>query len=155
MSSFGRDSETWSDGIVPLATHTLLFDVELLHLRIGHLLSFLKGSIQPSSPNRQPGLGGGAAYIVEHDVQVAQRLARPIQADLAKEPMLDGIPFRTPRGIMAHGHAESIAIAELLLQVELKAARPTAETLSGICLRMPASLRNEMEFHWNSEKSKK
>jgi hypothetical protein len=37
---------------------------------------------------------------------------------LAKEPMLDGIPFRTPGGIMTNGHAEPIAIAELLLQVE-------------------------------------
>jgi hypothetical protein len=132
LSGRGKDSETWSNSIVPLATHALLCDVELLHLVIGHLLPFLKGSIQPSSSNRQPGLSGGAANIVEHDVQVAQRFARPIQADLAKEPMLDRMPFRTPSGIMAHGHAESIAITELLLQMELKAASPRAITASGI-----------------------
>lgn len=111
----------------------MLFEVELLHLVIGDLLPFLTSSVSASSMHPQPGLGGGTANILEHGVQTAQRLARPIQADLTKEPMLDGIPFRTPGRIMADGHAESIAITERLLQLELKAARPTAIAASGIC----------------------
>lgn len=47
--------------------------------------------------------------------------------------MLDRIPFGTASGIVAHSHTESIAIAELLLQMQLKAARPTAITVSGVC----------------------
>jgi hypothetical protein len=39
-SSLGKVSETRPDGIVPRATHALVFDVELLHLDIGNLLSF-------------------------------------------------------------------------------------------------------------------
>ena len=38
-------SETWMDGRVPLATHAVLFDVELLHVVIRHFLAFLKGSV--------------------------------------------------------------------------------------------------------------
>ncbi len=34
---------------------------------------------------------------------------------------------------MAHGHAQPVAIAELLLQVEFKAARACSITTSGIC----------------------
>jgi hypothetical protein len=54
LSSLGKDSETWSDRIVPLTTHALLFDVELLYLVIGHLLPFLKGRLtkRPESSTR-------------------------------------------------------------------------------------------------------
>ena len=75
-----------------------MFDIELLHLVIRDLLPLLEGSIYQRGPNRQPGLGSGATHRIEHGVQAAQRLARPIQAKLAKEPMLDGIPFRAPGG---------------------------------------------------------
>ena len=113
-------------------THALVFKVELLHLLIGHFLSFLKDAVEHRRLNRQAGLGGGAPDVVEHEVQTAQRLAGPIQTDLTKEPMLDGIPFRAAGGIMAHRHAQSIAIADLFLQVQLKTTSARAETLSGI-----------------------
>ncbi len=45
VSRFRRARETWSDRIVPLATHAVLLDVESLHLVIGDLLPFLKGPI--------------------------------------------------------------------------------------------------------------
>jgi hypothetical protein len=93
---------------------------------------FSKVPVFASCSNRQASLGGSAANRVEHDLQAAQGLACPIQADLAKEPMLNRIPFRTPGGIMTHGHAQSVAIAELLLQVEFKAARAYSITASGI-----------------------
>ncbi len=45
VSRLGKDSETWSNGVVPLTTYALLFDVELLHVVIGHFLPFLKSSV--------------------------------------------------------------------------------------------------------------
>src|SRR5947209_3025528 len=121
-----------SDGVVPLATDAVVFDIELLHLSIGHLLSFRIGAIQQSGPYPQPGAGDRAAHRAEHRVQTPQWLTSPVQTDLAEQPMLNGIPFGASSGIVAHGHGESIAIAHLLLQVLLKAARPTAITTARI-----------------------
>lgn len=33
-SDLGKGSEMWSDRVVPLTTHNVMFNVELLHLRI-------------------------------------------------------------------------------------------------------------------------
>lgn len=46
--------------------------------------------------------------------------------------MLDGIPFRAPCEIVADFYRESMAVAELFLQMLLKAARPAAITASCI-----------------------
>jgi hypothetical protein len=81
VSSPGKDSETWSDRSVPLAIHALLSVVEVLHVVIGHLVPFLKGSVSPSGPNRQPGLDGSATKSMEQGVQTAQRLSGSIQAE--------------------------------------------------------------------------
>jgi hypothetical protein len=117
-----------SDCVVPLATDAVVFDIELLHLSIGHLLPFHIDPIQQSGSYPQPRSGDRAANRVEHRVQTPQWLACPVQTDLAEQPMLNGIPFGAPSGIVADGYGESIAIAHLLLQVLLKAARPTAIT---------------------------
>jgi hypothetical protein len=121
------------DRIVPLATDAVVFDIELLHLSIRNLLPFLIGAIQQSGSYPQLRLGERATKRGEHGVQTAEWLACPVETDLAEQPVFDRIPFGTPGGIVAHRHAESIAIAQLLLQLLLKAARPTAETLARIC----------------------
>lgn len=84
----GKDSDTRSDRIVPGATYALVFDFELLHLSSRNLLSFLIGAIQQSDPYRQLGTRGRATNRVEHCIQTAQGLARPIQADLAETLMI-------------------------------------------------------------------
>lgn len=45
MSSLGRGGVAWADRVVPLATLAVVFDVELLYLLIGHLLSFCIGAL--------------------------------------------------------------------------------------------------------------
>jgi hypothetical protein len=81
VSSPGKDSETWSDRRGPLAPPALLSVVEVLHVVIGLLLPFLKESVSPSGPNRQPGLDGSATKSMEQGVQTAQRLSGSIQAE--------------------------------------------------------------------------
>lgn len=122
-----------SDRVVPLATEAVVFDIELLHLSIGNLLPFLVGAIQQSGPHPQTAVSRRATNKVEHGVQTPQWLACPVQTDLAEQPMFDRIPFGTPGGIVADRHGESIPIAHLLLQLLLKAARPTAITATCIC----------------------
>lgn len=56
----GKESDTWLDGVVLRATPALVFNVELPHLSIGNLLSFLIGAIQQSGPYHQPGTRGRA-----------------------------------------------------------------------------------------------
>ena len=48
----------------------------------------------------------------------------PIICDWAKEAMLDGIPFRSPRWIMAHANANSVLLAELVVKIILPQSHP-------------------------------
>ncbi len=143
-----KDSDTWSDDIVPLTTLAQVFDVELLHLGIRHLLSFYIDTIQQSRSDGQSCPSGRPTKIGKHRVQTAQRLARPIPTDLAEQAMLDGIPFGAPGRIVANRHSQPIAVAHLCLQWVLQAAWTTPIAATGIRQdQEPGGLRKPLAAH--------
>lgn len=64
----------------------------------------------------ETGLGGSRANEVEHRLEAVQRLACPMFADLAKEPVFDRIPLGSSRRKMAYGHGQTKPISHLLLK---------------------------------------
>ena len=55
------------------------------------------------SGNRQAGLSSGGADEVEDLLMAVEWFASPVFGDLGKETMLDGIPFRSPGGVVGDG----------------------------------------------------
>lgn len=60
--------------------------------------------------DHQSGSGGCVASQLDDPFVIAQRLAPPMLADLAKKTMLDRIPFGGARWIMANGDTDLITI---------------------------------------------
>ncbi len=56
----------------------------------------------------------------------------PVLADLAKETMVYGVPFRTAWRIMAYGHLKPITVGQLCLQALLPGTAAVAVTSPGI-----------------------
>ena len=55
------------------------------------------------SVDRQAGLSSGGANEVENLLIAVERFAGPVLGDLREEPMLDGVPFRSSRGVVGDG----------------------------------------------------
>jgi hypothetical protein len=55
------------------------------------------------SVDRQAGLSSGGANEVEDLVIAVERFAGPVLGDLREKPMLDGVPFRSSRGVVSDG----------------------------------------------------
>ena len=72
----------------------------------------------------QAGLGFGFLNQAQDGLVTVQRLACPMFADLAEETMLDGIPFGSAGGEVAHGHLQIKAIGDLLLEGPFPGAHP-------------------------------
>lgn len=80
----------------------------------------------------QSGLGSGAANESQKDVQRRENIARPGRRDLTEEPMLDGIPFRGARRIVADGDLATGLIGEFL-QAFLE--HPRSRTVAATAIR--------------------
>lgn len=74
------------------------------------------------SVNLKTGLGCCGPYIVEHGAESQQRLALPILADFRKESVLNRVPFRSARRIVAKGDSYLMRLAELAMQAPLENA---------------------------------
>ena len=81
----------------------------------------------------QSGRRARSPDISQHNFQSPQWLSLPVLADEAEQPVLDRIPFRTPRWIVTDGHCQTKLIAELLLKAELPCPRPAAVAPATIC----------------------
>ncbi len=55
------------------------------------------------SGDGQAGLSSGGTNEVENLLIAVERFAGPVLGDLRKETMLDGIPFRSPGGVVGDG----------------------------------------------------
>lgn len=83
-------------------------------------------------PHRQTGLGRRVGNVVSHQIKGPQRTPRPGSADLAEQAMLNRVPFRGARGIMAHRDGQSQPICELHLELLLPDARAGAVAAAAI-----------------------
>ena len=94
--------------------------------RVRDLFACLKDAFKQVCRDREPSLGGRAADQPQHRLPGAPRLASPIDTDLAKQAMLDGIPLRAARRIMTHRDAQTQGIAQVALYLGLPQVRTTA-----------------------------
>ena len=63
------------------------------HLRIAHAFSGLISPALEHGLDLQSGASGRTRDAVAHLIEAAQRLARPVDADVAEEPVLDRVPL--------------------------------------------------------------
>src|SRR6267142_6942174 len=88
--------------------------VERAHFLVAHLEPLFVGSWVHVGIDGETGFRGGPTHKPENPSQGPQWVASPVAADLAEDPMLDGIPLRRSTGIMAHRDGEARVIGELL-----------------------------------------
>ena len=78
-------------------------EIQSIHYCVGDFLTGWVDVGDQDSLDGETGLGRGLTDIVEHKVKGAQGTTGPSFADLAKETMLNRIPFGGTRRIMTDG----------------------------------------------------
>lgn len=108
-------------------------DIQQVHFFVGRCLTFLVDFGVEFRRHRQSCFGLGGRDVVQSHLVGLERHALPVPADLAEQSMLDGIPFGGPWRIVTDGDAQSVLIAEFLLQIALPdlAARTVGSTRVG------------------------
>jgi hypothetical protein len=94
----------------------MVLDIECCHIGIGNRLASRIIARIEDRLHDQASRGLRAANESQHGVPGSQRHAGPVAANLAEEAMLDRVPLRESRWVMAHGDGQAEAIAELDLQ---------------------------------------
>ena len=102
------------------------------------------GTVRSPSANRtrahaQPGRRACGAQVFQDGLEAVERASRPVLADFAEQAVFDRIPFRRGRGVVGHGHAQAVAVAEAMLQVEFPGARRAAVAAAAVSVvsRLP------------------
>ncbi len=84
------------------------------------------------SGDRQAGLSSGGANEVEDLVIAVEWFPGPVLGDLREETMLDGVPFRSSRGVVGDGEGQAVGIGQLGLELGFPRAATIAVTAAGI-----------------------
>src|SRR6202521_5543599 len=116
------------DGVVPARLGVMRADVERRHLGVGDRPSLRVLPVDEVSSDPQSGLGSCGCDVVDDRLVAVERSPRPILADLAEEPVLDGVPLRSPGGIVADGDLEAMWVTQALLDRVLEG--PVAGTVA-------------------------
>ena len=96
------------ESVVPLRQSWVFEKVELGHHGIGDFdLSGVVLRIQGAF-DLQTGLGSRFSNQAHNRWVIGQRLAGPVLADPAKEPVLDRVPLGCSGGIMTDGHSQLV-----------------------------------------------
>ena len=106
--------------------------IQCLHHGVSNLFAFLEATLKHVCQDLETALGGRTANQSQHGLKGAQGLSSPIDTNLAKQAMLDGIPLRAACGIMTHRDTQTQGIAQLALQLFFPKARTTAVTAARI-----------------------
>jgi hypothetical protein len=107
-------------------------ETEFFHRLIRDPLAGFIAAASQHGINRQSRTRRRSSNIPDRRLEAVQGLARPIQADVAEQAMLDGIPFRTAAWIMADRHLQARFITEVLLELSLPDPRTAAIRAAGI-----------------------
>ena len=89
--------------------------IQRLHHGVSNLFAFLEDALKHVCQDLETALGGRTANQSQHGLKGSQGLSSPIDTNLAKQAMLDGIPLRAARWVMANGDRQPKAIAQLHL----------------------------------------
>ena len=107
--------------------------LQLLHLLVGDFDAFGVVGVHQVGVDFEASRGAGGAGVVEDRLVAVEGTAGPVLADLAEQPMLDGVPLRRRCRVVTDGHSEPVPVAQSLLQAELPGAgaRPVAAAAIG------------------------
>jgi hypothetical protein len=106
--------------------------MQCLHDGIGDPLARFVDALEQAGGDPQARSGRGITQIAEHRLKGPQGLARLLETDLAEQAMLNRVPLRAAGWIVAHGHAQAQAVAELALELCFPQAEPTSITAPSV-----------------------
>jgi hypothetical protein len=103
-----------------------MLELQRFHHGVGDPLANLIAARQQTGGNLQPCPGSCVPDIAEQDLESTQGLASPIEADLTEQAMLNRVPLRAARRVMADRHRQAEPVTQLALQLLFPQARVTA-----------------------------
>jgi len=106
-NNFAFYSGAGMDGVIPLRADLVGGDGQELHFGGGIVAFAQRRRSSRRCRNAQTGFRRRGADEVEDGLVGAQRLAFPVLADFRQEPMLDGVPLRGARWIVADGDGDT------------------------------------------------
>src|SRR5258705_8308609 len=119
------------DGVVPAGTAAMMLDPQICNLRSGYLLPLGIRALPPLRRDPQSRPRRRSAHEAQQHRRALQRDARPVGADRSKQAMLDWVPLRGPRRVVAHHHRQPVAVRHYLLQTLLPQPRDEASRRDG------------------------
>jgi len=111
------------NGVIPLRTDGVAGEVESLELGIADTLADGIGFLKVCGGHLQARSRGRVADEAKQHGECAQHVSRPSRRDLAEQAMLDGIPLRRSRRIVADGDFQPGFVREILESL-LETPRP-------------------------------
>ena len=100
-------------------------DVEAFHLGFADLDALLIAARVECALDGQTGFGRRRADQLDHGKAIRERPATPVLRDVAEQPMLDFVPLRRARRIVADVDHESRLVGQFL-QLDLPEPHPRA-----------------------------
>ena len=118
--------------VVPRAERVVFNKVEFTHLCLGNPDSCVVIAWSQIGGNGETGVGLGCTDEIEHGVDVGERLASPVSADLAEQAVFDRVPLGSAGRVMTHGHGEAEAVANPILEIFFPSAATPAVASASI-----------------------
>jgi hypothetical protein len=84
------------------------------------------------SANRQAGLSFRRANELQDFLVAVEGFAGPVLGDLGEEPVLNGVPFGSARGIVGNGESQPERVGQLRLKFGFPSAASSAITAAGV-----------------------
>ena len=102
------------DRVVPLGMELVAANVESFHLGVADFDAFVVGSSVERTLDAQPGFGCCGGDEFDHGHSADKRAGAPVLRDVAEKAVLDPVPLRYARRIVADMDGETYLIGKLL-----------------------------------------
>jgi hypothetical protein len=114
LNNYRVTPATWADRVVQFRMPRIGLYIERCHFRFGHPYRFGIAFFVQFAAHRLARLGRGGGDQFDDREAADERLAAPCLGDVAEHAMLDLVPFRCPRWIMAYLQDQPGFIGQLL-----------------------------------------
>ena len=99
-----------------MAERVVFNEMEFAYFRLGELDSCVVFAWKQICGDAEASVGFRCADKVEHGFHIGERLASPVSGNLAKQAVLDRIPFGSAGWVMAHSDSETERNANSVLK---------------------------------------
>jgi len=83
-------------------------------------------------PDFEAGCGGGALDVFGHQFHGSERMTSPLNTDEAEQPVLDWVPLRGARRVVANSNGEAVATCDFIVQAIFPKAGSIAITAATV-----------------------